>query len=293
MSTHSRTTILLVTDHQHSVISALAATRPQYIAYTPYGHRPTENGLMSLLGFNGEQPDPLTGHYHLGNGYRQFNPVLMRFNSPDSWSPFGDGGINSYAYCEGDPRNRSDPTGHVNVFNALKKPLSRISNQSKTISRTDLNRKRAGYSSSPITASASTTKKNTTTASSKLNINDINTAVSKIHHSEPIAQVIGSYTDKLNIGNLKESTLLYTNALKEYPFTPLRKTPKIFVPDVATPIWAANGQLDVRHFDVSISIFRNMVSVHPEGHRFSVLADIQEIRRANYIRQNTGIDLLK
>jgi RHS repeat-associated protein len=283
----------LVTDHQHSVISALAATRPQYIAYTPYGHRPTENGLMSLLGFNGEQPDPLTGHYHLGNGYRQFNPVLMRFNSPDSWSPFGDGGINSYAYCEGDPRNRSDPTGHVNVFNALKNPLSRISNQSKTISRRDVNRERAGHSSSPITASASTTKKNTTTASSKLNINDINTAVSKIHHSEPIAQVIGSYTDKLNIGNLKESTLLYTNALKEYPFTPLRKTPKIFVPDVATPIWAANGQLDVRHFDVSISIFRNMVSVHPEGHRFSVLADIQEIRRANYIRQNTGIDLLK
>ena len=116
MSTHSRTTILLVTDHQHSVISALAATRPQYIAYTPYGHRPAENGLMSLLGFNGEQPDPLTGHYHLGNGYRQFNPVLMRFNSPDSWSPFGSGGINAYAYCNGEPVLGTDPTGHSNIF---------------------------------------------------------------------------------------------------------------------------------------------------------------------------------
>jgi RHS repeat-associated protein len=68
--------------------------------------------LLSLLGFNGERPDPVTGHYHLGNGYRQFNPVLMRFNSPDSWSPFGEGGLNAYAYCAGDPINRVDPTGH-------------------------------------------------------------------------------------------------------------------------------------------------------------------------------------
>ncbi|WP_147458691.1 RHS repeat-associated core domain-containing protein, partial [Pseudomonas savastanoi] len=37
---------------------------------------------------------------------------LMRFNSPDSLSPFGKGGMNAYAYCAGDPVNRSDPTGH-------------------------------------------------------------------------------------------------------------------------------------------------------------------------------------
>ncbi|RMU75656.1 hypothetical protein ALP24_200133 [Pseudomonas syringae pv. aptata] len=36
----------------------------------------------------------------------------MRFNSPDSMSPFGKGGMNAYAYCAGDPVNRSDPTGH-------------------------------------------------------------------------------------------------------------------------------------------------------------------------------------
>ncbi|EXF92242.1 hypothetical protein HK44_015155 [Pseudomonas fluorescens HK44] len=92
MSTHSRKTILLATDQQRSVLIALDENRPHPIAYTPYGHRPHGNGLLSLLGFNGEMPDPLTGHYHLGNGYRQFNPVLMRFNSPDSWSPFGKGG---------------------------------------------------------------------------------------------------------------------------------------------------------------------------------------------------------
>lgn len=83
---------LLATDQQRSVLNALDATQPHPLAYTPYGHRPPENGLLSLLGFNGERPDPVTGHYLLGNGYRAFNPVLMRFNSPDSLSPFGEGG---------------------------------------------------------------------------------------------------------------------------------------------------------------------------------------------------------
>ncbi|VVO05137.1 RHS repeat-associated core domain-containing protein [Pseudomonas fluorescens] len=105
-------TTLLATDQQRSILNALDATQPHPLAYTPYGHRPLENGLLSLLGFNGERPDPVTGHYHLGNGYRQFNPVLMRFNSPDSWSPFGEGGLNAYGYCGGDSINEADPTGH-------------------------------------------------------------------------------------------------------------------------------------------------------------------------------------
>ncbi|MCQ9425345.1 RHS repeat-associated core domain-containing protein [Pseudomonas sp. LJDD11] len=70
----------------------------------------------SSPGFNGELPDPLTGHYLLGHGYRADNPVLMRFNSPDSLSPFAEGGINAYAYCRGDPVNRCDPTGHADFF---------------------------------------------------------------------------------------------------------------------------------------------------------------------------------
>ncbi|EGH65727.1 hypothetical protein PSYAC_12586, partial [Pseudomonas syringae pv. actinidiae str. M302091] len=60
-----------------------------------------------------ERVDPVTGHYLLGNGYRAFNPMLMRFNSPDSLSPFGEGGLNAYAYCAGDPVNRVDPSGHM------------------------------------------------------------------------------------------------------------------------------------------------------------------------------------
>ncbi|MCH5570997.1 RHS repeat-associated core domain-containing protein [Pseudomonas syringae] len=102
-------TLLIGSDQQHSVLHTVSAGLPAAIAYTPYGHR---QALNPLPGFNGERPDPLTGHYLLGNGYRAYNPVLMRFNSPDSLSPFGNGGVNAYGYCAGDPVNRSDPTGH-------------------------------------------------------------------------------------------------------------------------------------------------------------------------------------
>lgn len=102
---------LLATDLQRSVLHSIAGGNHQSPVYSPYGHRSPETGLLSLLGFNGERRDTVTGCYLLGNGYRAFNPVLMRFNSPDRLSPFGKGGVNVYAYCAGDPVNRLDPTG--------------------------------------------------------------------------------------------------------------------------------------------------------------------------------------
>ena len=109
---------LLATDLQRSVLHTVNPDKTQPMAYSVYGHRPAESGVASVLGFNGERADPVTGHYLLGNGYRAFNPVLMRFNSPDSFSPFGRGGINSYGYAGGDPVNRVDPSGHF--WRALK-----------------------------------------------------------------------------------------------------------------------------------------------------------------------------
>ena len=100
---------LLVTGLQRSVLHEVSADGSRGIAYNAYGHC----GERGELGFNGERADPMTGHYLLGNGYRAFNPILMRFNSPDSWSPFGQGGINAYGYCQGDPANKVDPTGHT------------------------------------------------------------------------------------------------------------------------------------------------------------------------------------
>ncbi len=82
----------------------------QLHTWSPWGNGKAEDDLP---GFNGERCDPVSGSYHLGNGYRAYNPVLRRFNCPDSLSPFGAGGINPYAYCAGDPVNHTDPTGHI------------------------------------------------------------------------------------------------------------------------------------------------------------------------------------
>ncbi|MFJ4259891.1 RHS repeat-associated core domain-containing protein [Pseudomonas monteilii] len=80
------------------------------VSYSPYGNHPA---LVSMLGFNGERPDPVTGYYVLGRGYRAYASALMRFVKPDDMSPFGAGGLNSYAYCFNDPINLQDPDGHT------------------------------------------------------------------------------------------------------------------------------------------------------------------------------------
>ena len=117
-------TTLLATDQQTSVLNGVSPEGALHAqAYSPFGHHPIGTSLNGA-GFNGERPEPVTGHYLLGQGYRAFNPVLMRFNSPDSWSPFGEGGINAYAYCTGDPVNQVDPSGHYT--SALLNFFSRI-----------------------------------------------------------------------------------------------------------------------------------------------------------------------
>jgi len=86
----------------------------QGFVYSPFGSTPARSAHNTVLpGFNGERLDPLSLNYHLGNGYRTYKPKLMRFNASDKWSPFGRGGLNQYGYCEGDPINRSDPSGHM------------------------------------------------------------------------------------------------------------------------------------------------------------------------------------
>lgn len=90
-------------------------------------------GAAGTLGFNGELHEQRLQWQMLGNGYRAYNPVLMRFQSPDSLSPFGDGGVNAYAYCGSDPVNCQDPSGHVFGFIAGMAALGAVSTGALTL----------------------------------------------------------------------------------------------------------------------------------------------------------------
>lgn len=127
---HQASFTLLASDQQRSVIAMPGAS----VSYTPYGNRNSSAIPQDLPSFTGQHADLVTGHYLLGNGYRALNPVLMRFNSPDSLSPFGEGGFNAYGYCSGDPVNSVDENGHLTtrvlagIFKGLR-PSSTVRNK--------------------------------------------------------------------------------------------------------------------------------------------------------------------
>ncbi|MDQ0127099.1 RHS repeat-associated protein [Pseudomonas lini] len=103
---------MLASDDKNSVLCEAGPGLVNDFAYSAYGHRSGEHPASTHLGYNGELREAQTGWYVLGNGHRAFNPLLMRFHSPDSWSPFGDGGLNAYSYTMGDPINYTDPSGN-------------------------------------------------------------------------------------------------------------------------------------------------------------------------------------
>lgn len=101
---------LLATDRLLSpiLIAGMADWSP--IAYTVTGQRSAPSAA-AVTGFTGQMREHDLDRYLLGNGHRLYNPALMRFHSPDRRSPFDEGGVNSYAYCGGDPVNRHDRNG--------------------------------------------------------------------------------------------------------------------------------------------------------------------------------------
>ncbi|PWB33943.1 hypothetical protein DCO48_08160 [Pseudomonas sp. SDI] len=113
---------IMLCDMQGTLLGSVASGLN--LAYSAFGDRPVSAGAGLLIGFNGERIDPVTGRYPLGNGNREYNPSLRRCHSPDPMSPFGRGGLNTYAYCLGDPVNRSDPSGNFSLFRAVGKVFS-------------------------------------------------------------------------------------------------------------------------------------------------------------------------
>jgi RHS repeat-associated protein len=107
----SSTTALLVTDEHKTVLRTNDGAECDGLSYTPFGHVLISSRQISPFLFNGEYCELVSAQYLLGNGYRSYEPILMRFRSPDTYSPFDKGGLNAYCYVNGDPVNYSDPTG--------------------------------------------------------------------------------------------------------------------------------------------------------------------------------------
>lgn len=96
-------------------ITRKQATYPK--AYCPYGYAKGKPSERTSTGFAGETL--LIAEKYLIGSFRLFDPVIMRFHSPDSLSPFARGGINTYSYCENDPINHADPSGHFRIRSFL------------------------------------------------------------------------------------------------------------------------------------------------------------------------------
>lgn len=81
--------------------------------YAPYGG--SVGGSEPERGFNGRRRDAATGLYDYGA--RWYDPAMGRFLQPDSLvpDPFHPRSLNRYAYVEGGPVDRVDPSGHASV----------------------------------------------------------------------------------------------------------------------------------------------------------------------------------
>lgn len=110
--------MLLQVEMANTVIAGRVGGHAERQCYSPYGYSPIRD-LAPIAQFNGEWRDAATGDYPLGQGHRLYRSSVGRFVSPDQSSPFGEGGLNAYAYCSGDPVNRIDPSGRTNFLKSF------------------------------------------------------------------------------------------------------------------------------------------------------------------------------
>ncbi len=103
------------TDQKFSVVTVTDDKSTTNTIYGPFG---TSADNTTRTGYNGELKDTKDPDmYPLGNGTRSYFPGIPGFLAQDSFSPFLGGGFNPYMYCNGNPINASDPTGHFSFSN--------------------------------------------------------------------------------------------------------------------------------------------------------------------------------
>jgi RHS repeat-associated protein len=107
----------LASDGLGSAVVALNASGSATASalYAPYGGTRYISGTMPTdYGFTGQHADSATGLDYYNARY--YDPVAGQFASADSTLP-GEGydvfGLSRYAYVEGNPEGRTDPTGHA------------------------------------------------------------------------------------------------------------------------------------------------------------------------------------
>lgn len=85
----------------------------QYLEYSPYGSvLVNQGGDVTPYKFTGKELDVSTGLYFYSARY--YDPEIGRFVSPDTivQSPFNPQTLNRYSYCNNNPINYIDPSGH-------------------------------------------------------------------------------------------------------------------------------------------------------------------------------------
>ncbi len=106
----------LASDALNSVSVALSSSGTAQASqlYAPYGTVRYTNGTMpGSYGFTGQHTDTTTGLDYFNARY--YDPVAGQFTSADTMLPgkgFDPWGLSRYAYVEGNPETRNDPSGH-------------------------------------------------------------------------------------------------------------------------------------------------------------------------------------
>ena len=102
-------------DHLGSsnVISDADGKKEQRIEYYPYGKTYLSDGTKTTnYKYTGKEEDPTTALYFYGARY--YDPDIGRFITPDTIvpNPYNPQDLNRYSYCNNNPINYTDPSGH-------------------------------------------------------------------------------------------------------------------------------------------------------------------------------------
>ena len=102
----SRGSITNVLDNEGSVVKSYE--------YDAYGNTQESGSFENIFAYTGAVVDEETGLYYMNARY--YEPVTGRFTSQDSFRGEGEAFWHLYLYCDSDPVNFTDPTGHAKKY---------------------------------------------------------------------------------------------------------------------------------------------------------------------------------